>query len=156
MYFLRERKITSYAEENELSQDHTPRQNVCKRERDILNYMLVEAMKKKRQEAVQTISVAISSTTEKKLIDQFAIKRSFAPNEQFFENFDLNTVSMQKNKQQLFEVAYKKTANRLDVKIRKKKPISIELEDGSTAILQGMAYLVIRFKITNSVVNPQI
>ena len=53
----------------------------------------------------------------------------YAPHDcrQYFHDFDLQTVAIQKNKQTLFEVTYKKTADQLAVKLRKKKQIAITI-----------------------------
>ena len=114
--------------------------------------MLAEALTKKRQLAVQTISIAISNEVAAKL-EVLGVKHSFSQHEQFFHAFDLKTVVVQKNKQTLFEFTYKKTADQLAVKLRKKKQIAIEQENGETLFLSGITYLVIRFKVVDSVVE---
>ena len=163
MYSLRARKPTNYFDLNNglfvvpvhatTSPFRQKKQRTSfKAERRLFNYMLAEALTKKRQLAVQTISIAISNEVAAKL-EVLGVKHSFSQHEQLFHAFDLKTVVVQKNKQTLFEFTYKKTADQLAVKLRKKKQIAIEQENGETLFLSGITYLVIRFKVVDSVVE---
>ena len=57
------------------------RQNICKNERDLLNYLIVDALTKKRQAQMQSISIPICQRVEGQLVEIFGVKRSFCQNE---------------------------------------------------------------------------
>ena len=127
------------------------RQNICKNERDLLNYLIVDALTKKRLAQMQSISIPICQRVEGQLVEIFGVKRSFCQNEALSKNFDLQTVVAQRNKQQLLDVTYSKSADQLEFRLRKKKQLSFEKQSGSTVYLDGITYLVARFMVVQSV-----
>ena len=127
------------------------RRTLFKFERQLLSYELAQALKRGNRQ-LQTISIVISESTEKGLIENFGIipNRHFSENERFFDDFGLPTASLQRNDQLLLCVAYAKKAEHLKVRIRKKKQLTIMQESGQRQ-LKGHSLLVVQFKIVRSI-----